>query len=411
MAYVELDVELATPLLAGSANPNEVDRDYPIRPSEVKGLWRWWARALVAGALFEQGLLHGVPDRDILRRPSDREAELISKIVGLDLGLGYAGEEGSRASCFRVSVDITEAAQPRVASGGLIGGINLQRVRLLTLGRRQVEYVDRLRAHITINEHIPCNLDDNAVKAALGSLSLALRLSCLGKGGRRGLGCLDVRSVNGRYSSLFDSRRSINELINEVVKYVKNTISKSEYLPRRAQAMGGRDCGLPPMPVISKAEYTKCVNRDIGCKLGKLYAFQVLELSGGSRVLGALHNFFLRPERARVLMGNPTVNDKLRNRLAAWILGLPREQRGTGYEITSDVSRRASPMILAVHSNQSYLSVFLSADWPRELTWRDAGSQRITISESLVVDAICIALNEFLDYAGKQGIRVKPAWP
>ncbi|WP_243675411.1 type III-B CRISPR module RAMP protein Cmr1 [Vulcanisaeta distributa] len=45
MPYVELEVNLATPLLAGSADPNKVDEDYPIRPSEVKGLWRWWARA------------------------------------------------------------------------------------------------------------------------------------------------------------------------------------------------------------------------------------------------------------------------------------------------------------------------------------------------------------------------------
>ncbi len=45
MAYVELDLETTTPPRFGSFNPNEIDKDYPIRPSEVKGLWRWWARA------------------------------------------------------------------------------------------------------------------------------------------------------------------------------------------------------------------------------------------------------------------------------------------------------------------------------------------------------------------------------
>ncbi|WP_054853616.1 hypothetical protein [Vulcanisaeta distributa] len=129
------------------------------------------------------------------------------------------------------------------------------------------------------------------------------------------------------------------------------------------------------MPVVSKADFTKCMEGNAKCGLGDvggIHAFQVLELNRGRDALSILHNFFLRPERARVLKGgNPLINDDLRNRLEAWVLGLPREQRGgTGYIMRGNVTRRASPMLLAVHSKQSYLAVFISADWPRELTWR-----------------------------------------
>ncbi len=112
-------------------------------------------QGLVAGALFDQGLLHGIQDRDVLRRPSDREAESISKIVGLSLGLGYAGQRDSKASCFQINA---------------ISQINTT--------ENTTEPWFQINAHIAIDEHIPCELSDDAVKAALGALSLALRLSC-----------------------------------------------------------------------------------------------------------------------------------------------------------------------------------------------------------------------------------------
>lgn len=129
---------------------------------------------------------------------------------------------------------------PRTATGGYVGRDNLQRVRLLTLGRREVEYVDRLNARIIIDEHIKCGLSEDAVKAALGALSLALRLSCLGKGSRRGgLGCLDITRVYGRYSSLFDPGRRINDVIDEVIKYVSSVVSGRRFTNVARRERGG----------------------------------------------------------------------------------------------------------------------------------------------------------------------------
>ena len=122
----------------------------------------------------------------------------------------------------------------------------------------------------------------------------------------------------------------------------------------------------------------------------------------------------------------------MRQNLKAWILGLPREQKNpkeqkkTGYEIVGSASRRASPMLLAVHSNEAYLSVFTSADWPNKLKWysskpeqslteeKDKGLE-IEINEKDVIDATAIALSEFMKYLEEnkkqdiiQGVSV---WP
>jgi CRISPR-associated protein Cmr1 len=124
--------------------------------------------------------------------------------------------------------------------------------------------------------------------------------------------------------------------------------------------------------------------------------------------------------------------DQLRQDLKAWILGLPREQKNpkeqkkTGYEIVGSASRRASPMLLAVHSNEAYLSVFTSADWPNKLKWysfkpkqslteeKDKGL-KIEIIEKDVIDATAIALSEFMKYLEenkKQGIiQGVSVWP
>ncbi|HEU97784.1 MAG TPA: CRISPR-associated protein Cmr1, partial [Fervidicoccus fontis] len=73
---LRLKVTNFTPLLVGWYEPNIVD-PIGLRPTELKGIWRWWARAFACGVLYDGG---SNP------LPSD-----LVKIVGKDLGLGYAG--------------------------------------------------------------------------------------------------------------------------------------------------------------------------------------------------------------------------------------------------------------------------------------------------------------------------------
>jgi CRISPR-associated protein Cmr1 len=423
--YVRLELTLETPFLPGSADPNVVDPDWPLRPSEVKGIWRWWARALIAGALFNKGLLHGESRRGMVKVPTDAEAGCVSRIVGRGLGLGYAGSDGSMSSCFKIRFERMNFNAPRNVDYGLTN--RLQRVRLLTLGRRQVQYVDRGSATMVIESHTACNLDNASIEAALYALALALRFSCFGKGGRRGLGCFGVRAY-GRYSGIFNrgygEPREPGELVesalNAVSKVVDSMITKE---CRGLESKGVSGCELPPVPIVSiKGDYTNCVDTRYrgGVKsLGKLTPYKLIIIQGGrgTNLLDALHNFFLRPTRTRAIHGNYMTQDQLRQDLKAWILGLPREQKNpkeqkkTGYEIVGSISRRASPMLLAVHSNEAYLSIFTSADWPSTLRWRGAGSRQLQINEKEVINATAIALSEFMEYLRKSNIQGVKAWP
>jgi len=398
MEYATLELRLETPFLPGSVDPAAPDPDLPLRPSEVKGLWRWWARALAAGALFERGLLHGAGRRDAVKAPTWEEADCVSQIVGLDMGLGYAGEREAQASCFRIRFERIDFAPPRDVSRNLAA--QLQRVRLLTLGGRRLQYIDRGSATLVVEEHVPCPLDGRAVEAALGALALALRLSCFGKGGRRGLGCFSVRA-HGRYSSLFteEPKALIKRAVAAAGAVVDRAVARCRL--RRGEAS---PCELPPMPALSTARrYDACIKDSAA-----LTPYTLVAVKGVRRE--DLHNFFLRPARTRVLHGGYSAQDALRETLKAWILGLPREQKGTGYRIIGGASRRASPLMLAIASNAAYLSVFTSADWPRELEWRGGGRQRIAVAEADVLAAMALALGEFLDYVKRLGGEAE-AWP
>ena len=419
--YVRLELTLETPFLPGSADPNVVDSDWPLRPSEVKGIWRWWARALVAGALFNRGLLHGQGNRDAVKVPTRIEANCVSRVVGRGLGLGYAGSDGSMSSCFRIRLERMNFNAPRNVDYGLTN--RLQRVRLLTLGKRpaQLQYVDRGSATMVIESHTACNLDNASIEAALYALALALRLSCFGKGSRRGLGCFSVRAY-GRYSGIFNRGYGEPREPGELVESALNTVGKvvDSMVTKECRGLEGKgigDCELPPMPIVStNKDYTNCIDAKYreGVKgLGRLTPYKLIMIQGGQRrdLLDVLHNFFLRPTRTRAIHGSYGVQDSLRQELKAWILGLPREQRGTGYEIMGSASRRASPMLLAVHGNEAYLSVFTSADWPSTLRWRGAGSRPLQINEKEVINATAIALGEFMEYLRKSNIQGVKAWP
>ncbi len=413
MDYIELNLSLNTPFLPGSADANRIDQDWPLRPSEVKGIWRWWARALVAGVLFDRGLLHGRAVKDLVKVTSREEASCISRITGLYLGLGYAGGKDSKASCFRIMINpSTQQYSPQSVNPNLAN--QLQRIKLLTLGKRSIEYIDRVFITLRISENIPCDLGKEAMEASLSALALAFRYSCFGKGGRRGLGCFSIKPY-GQYSKFFlmNDQELLNTSVSNVSKVVDHVLKQGECRKLEERNIG--NCELPPMPIISKnPNYINCVEqRETGDAVMPLKSLSPYNLFivNGSNLLNMIHNFFLRPNRARVLLGNPRLSDRLRLTLNAWVLGLPREQRNTGYFITSNANRRASPILVAVHDNKAYISVFTSADWPKELKWRGADVKPIPIDEPRVINATFIALQELISYLKKNNLQVNQIWP
>jgi len=347
----EFEVTIATPLSAGWYDPAIVDRNFYIRPTEIKGVWRWWARSFAAGALYEAGCT----GPDFLRR--------VHEIVAERLGLGST----KAASRYDLTVEVLE--RPRVADSSRE---NLQRFNLLNLSRRKkgepgVEYAIGGRFRIALES-------DSDLSLAASILAVALTLSGIGKGSRKALGSLDIVRTSGAAP-----RRPLKELIEEIRRQID--------APRCGQARG--------LPRIS------AVARDV---------FEVYRVDVDFR---RLHNLFLRPERARMAGQHYKSPDPLDH--MAWFLGLPREQRGTGYRITDrGVDRRASPVFAAWHTNQhvygggGYVSIFLSQDWPTQLTWVGGGGMRtIQINEQ----ALRQAKSAFLALLNQFGWKPQRIWP
>ncbi|WP_291765810.1 RAMP superfamily CRISPR-associated protein, partial [Caldivirga sp. UBA161] len=403
MEYVELNLSLSTPFLPGSADANKVDLDWPLRPSEVKGIWRWWARALVAGVLFNKGLLHGKTDRYIVKYTSREEALCISRITGIHLGLGYAGKDGAKSSCFKIIINPNTQQSPQQINPSLAN--QLQRIKLLLRGK-SVEYFSNASIKLKINNNIPCNLGEASIEASISALALAFKYSCFGKGGRRGLGCFNITS-HGQYSRIFlmSDQELINTAVDNVSKVVDYALEQGEC--NKLKKKNVSNCELPPMPVISKnLNYINCIDHKEASDIAGMKSLSPYNLFTvkGDNLLSVLHNFFLRTNRIRKIP-----NDELSTTFNAWILGLPRAQKrrrnaqkrtSTGYLISGNINRRASPIIIAIHNNEAYISVFTSADWPRELIWRGSHGKpiNVNVNESRIIEATSIALQELKDY-------------
>jgi CRISPR-associated protein Cmr1 len=381
MEYVTLELKLETPLITYP------DPLWPLRPGEVSARWRWWANALVAGALFELGLLHGAAGEEMIKTPTKEEAECVSKIVGLDLGLGYAGrQEESRASCFRIRFEKTDfvpffkdishsiASRYPALRQLLQDDVGVWRDPLFTL-----RYIDKYSAKLVIDEHIPCNMDGRTREAALGALALAFNLSCFGWGGRRGLGCFSVKAY-GMHSSLF-SEKDPKELVKRVMSAVRDVVSRA--VSKRCSGLRYKEPRreLPPTPVLN-------ITRRYDVENFALTPYMLVTVKKVN--WEDLHNFF-----HRFLSKPRSGGDAFRETLKAWIIG--------------GAPRRPSSMMLAVASdNTAYLSVFASVDWPREA--EVIRGYRRPVAEVDMLNATAHAVKEFIDYAKKLGGEIE-IWP
>ncbi|MCC6022904.1 MAG: type III-B CRISPR module RAMP protein Cmr1 [Desulfurococcaceae archaeon] len=381
-----IEVQNSTPLLVGWYDPLKQDV-VGLRPTEIKGLWRWWARAFIAGALYDLGLLSGEEGIDVVLRPTKDSTTTISYFVGKILGLGYVGMMGeSEASRFTLYVE--GSVKPTLLHD------RLQRIRLLTIKRR-VEGVDvGQKFKIIVRRRVSkySEAEDLAIKI----LVLALQLSGIGKGSRRGLGSLDI------LSEPFSTTKNIKSLIKDVYDGCREVVERYRGYVRTSSRSKELECpNFPPLPLISK---------------GSIYGVNISQILRVKNVgFEALHNFFIRSERCRVLYGSHIRSDEIRNHLVAWFLGLPRQQRGTGY--MDKISRRASPIILSYHSSKNFfgdgglITTLVSGDWPRKLLWRGTSSKYINIDCRAIVNAFNIVSNEYNQYLRKLNGVVEVIWP
>ncbi|RLE85217.1 MAG: hypothetical protein DRJ67_09250 [Thermoprotei archaeon] len=406
---VKIILRQATPALIGYYKPDKIDEAWYLRPSSLKGVWRWFMRALVAGALYDLGYLHGCRGRSIVLKPTRSEVMAVSYIVGKVFGMGYADPEGKESEVSRIRMLVKPLKSPRVDKASNILGESLQRLRLLSRSRKGIDpfcFCDgEFKVTLLVSKR------QGAEEVAIKALPLALTLSGLGKGARRALGSFDVLDIEMEHLSLPERLpKLLNELHESVKEEIEQRSNRLEKFGLKRSAEAGR-VDLPPMPLLSKAMPARHPASEIYLARGPRLRWQ------------QLHNFFLRSYRCQVLYGNSKAQDTLRRKLEAWVLGLPREQRkqNTGYR-AKGVARRASPILVAYHTKEhiygdgAYITSFLSLDWPSQIEWRDSirrqrTCQLIPVNQGRVVSALSDAIDELKRYLSRCGARVHRIWP
>ncbi|OYT56518.1 MAG: hypothetical protein B6U76_03480 [Desulfurococcales archaeon ex4484_217_2] len=391
--YMKIVLKQSTPASIGWYEPECVDPSFYLRPSTIKGLWRWFTRAFIAGALYDSNLLCSVEDKIHVKKVKKNSANAISYLTGKIAGLGFIdfGSFEPEASRFKINVEIVKWPSRRSAYN--LG--RLQRVRLLALGGRRVGFFGN--GEFKLNVSKTREVYKEGEELALRTLLVSLSLMGLGKGSRRALGCFDIVDVSIDSSRLKDNLCSFLE---ETYKLALSVVNRHKH---ELKLRTCSDETLPPLPVFSKRQYEEFpITAIYKVKAGWEY----------------VHNFFLRGERCKRILNDPRKPDTLRTKLSAWILGLPREQRRTGYSAKKiGVERRASPIIVSYHSRDHifgdgvYITVFASADWPKSIEWCKTPKeepQTIGVDEGKIIAALKEALDELWSYLG---VKAEQIWP
>ncbi|NPB00005.1 MAG: type III-B CRISPR module RAMP protein Cmr1 [Crenarchaeota archaeon] len=416
---LELKLINETPLFLGSYDAQFNPED-AFRTQSLKGLWRWWTRALIGGVLYDSG---------------SRGSDLIRKTINLT---GELFGSTDKCSMFKiVSVYKLDRSKIKICKRRSRGGLcELQRVTLLTLNR-DITFVDSNGLEVDLKIYQYRRGRDHGIELGLLSLIVGLSLSGLGKMSRRCVGTFKIYGrdhvgIVGQYLKGTlgpeDLKKLIEHAYNAAARYCQTS-------PRKL-TVSSRD--LPPFPSISKSiiNCSNIINRVLCTRFNiplpsalsnntfPIACIYYIPCRLSIDTLLILQDFFMRARRIIRYYGRnrpPHWFDLFRIRLGrdeickAWILGLPRYQkgagRGTGY--FTNVDRRASPFIVSSHGDHSMLTLLVSSDWPDTIDWRGEHSRtriRVT-SEEVLINSVD-GLAYFESYVQKTlRTRMVRIWP
>ncbi|MCC6019125.1 MAG: type III-B CRISPR module RAMP protein Cmr1 [Candidatus Verstraetearchaeota archaeon] len=378
-------------------------KDDPFRTQSIKGLWRYWLRAYIAGALYEAGKLK-------CKKECISEIKYICEKTGDILG------SLNSASKFRIIVNKVsfDEKEHKNLSGA-------QRIRLLSLGRREkISYGENLYAEIRIEEspHVR-KVDENERKLAMGALLTALSLNGIGKGGRRGLGTFSVE-VNGFEGKFLKDKKIDYSMLKELINETLN--SARSYLNLEVEEVSE----IPPLDCIARVRIDLSeINESISLFNKKEFpVFTIIKVEPKTKkrledMIIELQDFFYRPERSRRMGFKITSADESQDTITrkrlAWFLGLPREQKGAGY--ITNVNRRASPIHLAIHEGMALFTFFLSSDWPAEIKWKglygeeQQGKKTLNVDGGRVKEAYLCSISSLENYLKKMNYKYEVIYP
>jgi CRISPR-associated protein Cmr1 len=373
--------------------------DDPFRTQSLKGLWRYWLRAYIAGAMYDGGILKCERRGKHVCEVSPNLLRRIAEKTGCLLG------SLNSASKFRIVVEEAHAEFRE-------DGFGAQRVKLLSLGRRRTSYGGNAYAKIRVEKspHVK-ELGEDEIKLAIGSLLTAFSLNGLGKGGRRGLGTFSIEANGFEGKFLRDGKMDygmIRELIGETLRSARSYLNLER----------GNPSEVPPIDCISEARMDLSGMSGSTDLFDKKRApvFTVMRAKPRNRkdvdtMVVELQDFFYRPGRLRIMKIRENQDAIIRDKLA-WFFGLPRRRGETGY---LGAERRASPIHLAVHREEALFTFFLSGDWPTEIEWRGGRSislrTDLEVKEAKVKEAYLTSISSLEGYLNRIGYDVEVIYP
>lgn len=294
----ELELENTTPVIIGGYNARPYSSVMGLmeepRPTEIKGMWRWWARALVSGALIES---KGVDIGSITEA---------NKVVAYVLGGRIGGElKPSKVllSIELLSKDVEDLSSymKRIARLNLIAqGIKSKKeLRERELRERFSAYT-RLKLRLKVYEFpsLYVNIPASFYEFAISSLLLSLMFSGLGAITTRAFGSVKVRVsklsknlgrvqrfrelLNTLYEKDLDVGKA-KDIVSEVVDLaLESSLNYLNDLVKHfnLKISGSKVGNLPSIPSVVKSYSNMFRLEVLSCKSTDVY--QVLSTIGKS---------------------------------------------------------------------------------------------------------------------------------
>ena len=340
------------------------------RTQAVKGLWRWWARTLLAGAKMSAG--ESLPES-----LSDLDEE-ISKLFG--------STKSSSKFILQLAVNNRETNEMSKMSN-LVKKV--PRIRLLSMGRtRGGERYYFPQITVTLRANRTRKLSKEEVMFGLSSLLVSLVFSGIGSVVNRGFGKVKITDV--QLGPRLKNEKDAKELKETLFELYKKTggetiVKLKKFLQKSlesASAYKGYGTGIKGVHVRNIPPYSVLLP-DCNPPIFRIEAFHAQRGKNVISILECIGKSTMKTEWKRIKGINPK---RVGKDFHTWVLGLPRfqeppyEENGrkvnklTGYLFNgSREKRRQSPIgftVLELDGNDYWIVVygFLTSEYGQQLS-------------------------------------------
>ncbi|MEM2856543.1 MAG: type III-B CRISPR module RAMP protein Cmr1 [Candidatus Nitrosocaldaceae archaeon] len=368
---------------------NKLQLAESLRTQSIKGVWRWWMRAILSGAALEKGINN--VDYDRIRKimgSTKATSPLILKLTTIE----------ETKSIFKSDISKFDKLLP-------------PRLRLLVMDKKLSENEKReilwmhkagsLKAHIQIYVRSGSKISNDELNVAIGAFLLALILQGVGAITRRGFGHFKITYRESSKYPLKDYaecvkqlneavdesaiRSALEKLIGEVIESAKCLLGEP-VSNKVTEALSIPSC--PSLSFNQHAFKLEVVKINTGRNIHKLSLGLEKDDETQLKLLSKLGKATLKIEWKK--------NKRLSSRdLHTWVLGLPRTHldaykgKNTGYFLPTrsstgqpEIGRRPSSISFAPlkQVNDEWLVAvygFLSSDWPEGIVWLSGRSYEL----------------------------------